>query len=180
MHDALAYTATLHQSLYLQHYAGKSWDEPSGPDAVGTRPLHRLYRASDGWFFLGGHDSQLAQLRSIADLADLPGMAEAAAFLEARFVTAPVESWVRRIVAAGLGAHHLRPVDEVMQYPRAVPAGLSLTREHVGLGLVRTTGPVPRLSRTPLVAGCPAAPPGSDGAAIRAVLGLPPATVATP
>ena len=47
---ALAYTATLHQSLNLHTYAGKLWDEPGGPRATGTRALHRLYRAQDSWF----------------------------------------------------------------------------------------------------------------------------------
>jgi crotonobetainyl-CoA:carnitine CoA-transferase CaiB-like acyl-CoA transferase len=170
---ALAYTATLHQSLYLQSYAAKSWDEPSGPDAVGTGPLHRLYQASDGWFFLGAHETQLAQLGAIPALTGHPGMAELAGFLEDRFATAPVESWVQHLVAAGLGAHRLRPVDEVMNDPRSVAAGFSLTREHPGVGMVRTIGPVPRLSRTPLIQGRPPPPPGSDGAAIRAELGLP-------
>jgi crotonobetainyl-CoA:carnitine CoA-transferase CaiB-like acyl-CoA transferase len=35
---ALAYTATLHQSLYLHDFAGKSWGEPSGPETSGTGP----------------------------------------------------------------------------------------------------------------------------------------------
>ena len=169
---ALAYTATLHQSLYLQSYAAKSWDEPSGPDAVGSGPLHRLYRASDGWFFLAGDEAQLAQLAAIPGLAGLPGLAELAAFLELQFATAPVDDWVEPLITAGFGAHRLRPVEEVMSDPRAVAAGFSLTRDHVGVGIVRTIGPVPRLSRTPLVPGRAAPPPGSDGAAIRAELGL--------
>jgi crotonobetainyl-CoA:carnitine CoA-transferase CaiB-like acyl-CoA transferase len=38
---ALAYTAMLHQSLFMQAYAGKRWDEPSGPDRLGA-PASRL------------------------------------------------------------------------------------------------------------------------------------------
>jgi len=49
---ALAYTATMLQSLYLHDYTGKTWDEPRGQDALGTGPLNRAYEASDGWFFL--------------------------------------------------------------------------------------------------------------------------------
>ena len=50
---ALAYTAMIHQSPFMQVYAGKRWDEPSGQDRLGSGPLHRAYRARDGWFFIG-------------------------------------------------------------------------------------------------------------------------------
>ncbi len=175
---ALAYTATLHQSLYLQSFPGKVWDEPSGPRATGTRPLHRLYRAQDAWFFLGAREDQHAALGTVAGLGGLPETGDIAAALETRFSMAPAETWVRRLVAAGLGAHCLRPVDEVMRDPRAVARGYSLTREHEGVGTVRTIGPVPTLSRTPLRAGRPVQPPGGDGAAIRVELGLRPAEAA--
>ena len=59
-----------------------------------------------------------------------------------------------------------------MRDPRVVALGMSLTRHHEGVGTVRTIGPVPRLSRTPLRPGRAASPPGADGAAIRAELGL--------
>ncbi|MEX2080105.1 MAG: hypothetical protein WEC33_00685, partial [Dehalococcoidia bacterium] len=50
--------------------------------------------------------------------------------------------------------------------------GLSVTRDHEGLGPVTTNGAVPRLSRTPPVPGRPAPPPGSDAASILAEIGL--------
>src|SRR2546429_386946 len=50
---ALAYTAMFHQSPIMQVYAGERWGEPSGPDRLGPAPLHRAYRARDGWFFIG-------------------------------------------------------------------------------------------------------------------------------
>jgi len=34
----LAYTAMLHQSLFIQSYAGKRWHEASGPDRLGSGP----------------------------------------------------------------------------------------------------------------------------------------------
>jgi crotonobetainyl-CoA:carnitine CoA-transferase CaiB-like acyl-CoA transferase len=38
---------------------------PSGPEALGWSPLQRLYRASDGWFFLGAADSQRDRLAAL-------------------------------------------------------------------------------------------------------------------
>jgi crotonobetainyl-CoA:carnitine CoA-transferase CaiB-like acyl-CoA transferase len=66
---ALAFTATLLQSPYLQDYAGKRWDEPRGQAALGTGPLQRLYRASDGWLFLGARASDLSALVQVEGLA---------------------------------------------------------------------------------------------------------------
>ena len=53
-----------------------------------------------------------------------------------------------------------------------VDGGVSITRPHDGPGRVRTTGPSPRLSRTPVRPGEPASAPGSDGAAILEEAGL--------
>ena len=49
--------------------------------------------------------------------------------------------------------------------------GLSVTRDHDGLGPITTIGPSPRLSRTPPEAGRPAPRPGSDAAAILESVG---------
>ena len=49
--------------------------------------------------------------------------------------------------------------------------GLSITRDHDEIGLVTTTGPAPRLSRTPPVPGYPAPKPGSHAAAILSEIG---------
>ena len=43
--------------------AGCSGDEPSGQDAVGEHALHRMYRARDGWVFLGGLAHEMDKLR---------------------------------------------------------------------------------------------------------------------
>jgi len=40
---SLGHAATFLQLPYLQTYAGKAWDEPSGPEAKGWGPLQRLY-----------------------------------------------------------------------------------------------------------------------------------------
>ena len=57
---ALAYTAMVHQSPFMQVYEGKCWDEPSGQDRLGSGPLHRAYRARDGWFFIGARPDDAA------------------------------------------------------------------------------------------------------------------------
>lgn len=166
---ALAYTATLHQSLFLQSYAGKAWDEPRGQSALGTGPLQRLYRASDAWFFLGARPAELHAVEGLKGLAGLEGEALAAALAE-RFATAPAADWVRRIVAAGAGAHALVGIADLLADPWVQARGLVITRDNPGVGAVTTIGPVPRLSRTPVQPGRAVPPPGADQAEVLAEL----------
>ena len=58
----LDHAATFLQLPYLQSYAGKVWDEPSGPQATGCGPLQRLYYAADTWFFLGTVEKRVIAL----------------------------------------------------------------------------------------------------------------------
>jgi crotonobetainyl-CoA:carnitine CoA-transferase CaiB-like acyl-CoA transferase len=171
---ALAYTGTLLQSPYLLGHAGKAWDEPRGPAALGHGPLQRLYRAADGWLFLGAREDQRATLASVEGLggsADVQGDA-LAAFLEARLATRPTAAWVAQLTGAGLGAHALVRIADLMVDPWVVAHGLSITRPHAGGQRITTVGPAPRLTRTPVAPGRPAPPPGADAAAILADLGL--------
>jgi crotonobetainyl-CoA:carnitine CoA-transferase CaiB-like acyl-CoA transferase len=172
---ALAYTAMLHQSPFMQDYAGKRWDEPRGQDSLGSGPLHRAYQARDGWFFLGARQEdapRLAAVNGLADLVSLRGEALEQA-LETHFRTDTVAHWVERLTAAGLGAHrHIADLEALMHDPWVTAHGLSLTRQHDAMGLVTTCGPAPRLSRTPIRIGQPAPKPGADGPAILAEMGL--------
>ena len=59
-----------------------------------------------------------------------------------------------------------------MSDPWVVSHNLSATREHDEIGLVTTCGPAPRLSRTPVDIGRPAAKPGSDAFDILNDIGL--------
>jgi crotonobetainyl-CoA:carnitine CoA-transferase CaiB-like acyl-CoA transferase len=165
--SALAYTAAMLQSPYFNRYAGKTWDEPRGQESLGSGPLHRMYRASDGWLFLAARTSE-AERACAAVGAE--GASEAA--LEARFETAPVNDWVAQLNAAGLAAHAVVNVADLQADPWVAAHGLLLTREHEGLGLVTTNGPAPRMPRTPVVAGGPARPPGADAASVLAEIGL--------
>jgi crotonobetainyl-CoA:carnitine CoA-transferase CaiB-like acyl-CoA transferase len=172
--SALAYTAGILQSQFLMDYAGKTWDEPRGQEALGSSPLQRLYEAKDGWLFLGARPAEMATLGGVRGLEGLAGIApeQLEAFLAERFAGAPVEDWVQRLNAAGIGAQRAIAVDELMEDPWVIEHGLSLTREHNGAGLVRTHGPGQRLHRTPVVPGAPASVPGADAAAVFDEYGL--------
>jgi crotonobetainyl-CoA:carnitine CoA-transferase CaiB-like acyl-CoA transferase len=171
---ALAYTACTLQSAFMQRYEGKVWDEPRGQDAIGSGPLHRLYRARDGWFFLGAQETDLARLADVEGLAGIETLSgqELATVLEGRFAGAKATDWIARLTAAGAGAHHVAAVGEIMSDPWVQAHGLSLTREHAGAGLITTNGPAPRLSRTPVRPGNPASAPGADARDVLREAGL--------
>ncbi|MSQ29195.1 MAG: CoA transferase [Dehalococcoidia bacterium] len=170
---ALSYTATTMQSNYLQGYKGKVWDEPRGQNVMGTGPLHRIYRASDGWLFLGASDANLQRLESVAGLGGISKVQKPAlaAFLEERLANDSVATWVKKLTAAGAGAHQLMTVAEVMADPWLTEHGLRLTRAHPDGGIVDTLGPTPRLSRTPVRPGAPLRP-SMDAPEILSELGL--------
>jgi crotonobetainyl-CoA:carnitine CoA-transferase CaiB-like acyl-CoA transferase len=172
---ALAYTAMIHQSPFMQAFAGKRWDEPSGQDRLGSGPLHRAYRASDGWLFIGARQADLPRLAAVhgmAGIASLGGEALEQALAE-HFAGDTVANWVACLTRAGIGAHrYLADLDELMHDPYVTAHELSLTREHDEIGLVTTCGPAPRLSRTPIRAGHQAPKPGSDAPEILTEIGL--------
>ncbi len=172
--SALAYTAGLLQSPFFSDYEGKRWDEPRGQDSLGSGPLHRLYEASDGWLFLALPESQLATLAGVEGMPSTADLApeKRESKLEAAFRTASVETWVRRLQAAGIGAHAAVSVPELQVDPWVVEHGLLLTREHDGLGLVTTNGTSARLSETPPQPGAPASRPGADARSVLATIGL--------
>ncbi|MFN8508840.1 MAG: CoA transferase [Dehalococcoidia bacterium] len=170
--SALAYTATMLQSSVLQRYAGKEWNEPRGQASVGSGPLNRAYQASDGWLFLAARPGQISRVPALAASANLEGDALVAA-LEGAIAGGTTNEWVAKLQAAGIGAHAIVPdVRPLMDDPWVQAHGLSITREHEGFGPITTTGPTPRLSRTPVVPGRPAPRPGSDAKAILATVGL--------
>jgi crotonobetainyl-CoA:carnitine CoA-transferase CaiB-like acyl-CoA transferase len=171
---SLGHAATFLQLPYMQSYTGKVWDEPSGPQAQGWGPLQRLYRAADTWFFFGAQEAQRERLAAIPGLQTVQGLAgmPLAAQLEVCFRAKPADEWVRLLVEAGMGAHTLGRVTQLMQDPWAVAHGLSVTRQHRDGSLITTIGPPVRLSRTPAVPGRPVSPPGGDAAEVLAMLGM--------
>jgi crotonobetainyl-CoA:carnitine CoA-transferase CaiB-like acyl-CoA transferase len=172
---ALAYTAMIHQSPFMQLYTGKRWDEPRGQDRLGSAPLHRAYRARDGWFFIGARQDEVPRLAAVdglSDIGSLRGEALEQAMAQC-FAGDTVDNWVVRLTRAGIGAHrYIGELEELMQDPWVTAHELSLTREHDEMGLVTTCGPAPRLSRTPVRVGRPAPKPGSDAPEILNEIGL--------
>ena len=171
---ALTYTACTVQSPFFQDYEGKVWDEPRGQEALGWTPLQRLYRANDGWIFLGATADLLPSLGKIDGLAGIEDLAGDAlvAFLDERVVTRSAEEWTALLTAAGAGVQPLRELSELMRDPWVEQHGLSLTRQHEEVGLVTTNGPAARLSRTAVDPGAPASKPGSDALDVLKARGL--------
>ena len=171
---ALAFTGTSLQSPFLHLYEGKQWTEPRGSSARGYGPLQSLYQAKDGWFYLGASEAQrnaLAGVQGLAGIESLEGDACAEALAE-RFASDAVAAWCERLVAAGVGAHRLATVPELMNDPWVIEHGLSVTRPHDSGEVITTIGPSPRLSATPATVGRAASTPGADGEAILGELGL--------
>ena len=141
---ALSMTGTLHQTPFMYDYEGRSWDEPTGPTAKGSGPLQRLYQASDGWFFLGARPGELANVAALAGLEDAGSLDgdDLAAALAAGFATRTVEEWVDALTSAGLGAHALVTIEDVMEDPWVQAHNLSVVRQHEGVGEVRMVGPL--------------------------------------
>jgi crotonobetainyl-CoA:carnitine CoA-transferase CaiB-like acyl-CoA transferase len=173
VHTALSLTAGTLQSRFLFDFAGRTWDEVCGQGALGESPLQRLYRTSDAWVFLGATEAELPALASIEGMEGLDTALEAtlAEFLETRFLTAPAATWVARLTAQGVAVAEAVNSRTAMESAWAEGRGLSITREHAEVGYVTTTGPPPRLSRTPVRPGRPAPPPGSDAESILGEVG---------
>ena len=171
---SLGHAATYLQMPYMQTFEGKTWDEPSGPQARGWGPLQRLYRAADAWFFLGATEAQITSLAAIPGLESVQGLTgeRLEAQLEASFRAKPADAWVGLLVEAGIGAHTLGHVTQLMRDSWAVAHGLSVTRRHHDGSMITTIGPPARLSRTPTMPGRPVSPPGGDAQAVLAMIGM--------
>jgi crotonobetainyl-CoA:carnitine CoA-transferase CaiB-like acyl-CoA transferase len=171
---SLAETATYHQAAFLLDYAGKIWNEPRGIDARGSGPLHRLYQASDGWFFLGAGPDGHERLATVEGFQDAAAVEDAALerLLEHRLREQPTHVWETRLRAAGLGAHAIARVEDLMEDPWVRSHGLSLTQTVAGVGDMTMPGVAARLSRTPLRVGEPVRPVGADAAEVLADLGM--------
>ena len=172
---ALTYTATMLQSPFMLDYEGKSWDEPQGQTALGSGPLHRAYRASDAWLFIGARESDLPRMATIDGLSGVAGLAGDAlvAQLESSIGEHSVDVWVRRLAAADIGVSPvIGDVRKLMEDPWVIEHGMSVTREHDEIGVVTTNGPAVRMSRSPVIPGFAAPKPGSNAPAILESFGL--------
>jgi crotonobetainyl-CoA:carnitine CoA-transferase CaiB-like acyl-CoA transferase len=165
---SLVQTGTYYQIPFMINYEGRTWDEPSGPKAKGWGPLDRLYRGSDGWFYLAAlspGDEQRLVATIGTSVLDEESLANT-------FATDTAGSWVRRLQAADIAAHRMCFIDQVMEDEVVKAQGLSIVKEHPGIGQIRCVGVVPRFSGTPACEPFPSPLPGADTRAVVAEAGL--------
>jgi len=151
------------QLPFMIAFEGHAWSEPSGPEAMGWGPLNRIYRASDGWFYLAAYGSDaLVRVSTVKGLEDIEflvgGDLEAA--LSARFAKQSAAQWVHQINATGCVAHIVRSIGSLMEDPLVKGRGLSVLQQHPGLGIGRGIGVSARLSSMGRRLPGPASKPG--------------------
>lgn len=169
---ALVRTAGMIQSLRLLDYAGKTWDEPTGQAAKGENALYRLYRARDGWFFLAGGRDARKRLQRIPGLEQLGSDgADVEAILERRFLDLTVTEWVSGLRDLGIAAQRANRVSQAMDDPIALAHGLSLERDHDGVGPMRHNASGRWLPDHPAIPGRPTPVMGADAASVLADIG---------
>jgi crotonobetainyl-CoA:carnitine CoA-transferase CaiB-like acyl-CoA transferase len=166
---SLTQTGLYQQARYAIRTATTTSAEPRGPEALGTDPWHRFYRAADRWFFLGATRAQLSALPALkqALAAD-----DAEAALEAVFRTGDAAGWVERLTAAGAGAHAVTPLAELMTDPYVRSSGLAVSQVSEEAGEVVMPGIAIRVRHNPPRLGHPVRRPGADGLEVLAGIGL--------
>ncbi|MBO0833556.1 MAG: CoA transferase, partial [Actinobacteria bacterium] len=171
---SLAQTGTYHQAAFMFDFPGYQPAEPRGYFTLGEGPLQRYYRARDRWFFLAARPEDLGAVAAVVDAADLIGESGAALekSLEAAFATAAADEVVAKLGAAGVAAHVVVPVAELMTDPVVRARGLSVTLQVDGVGSCTMPGVSPRLSETPALVGRAPGRPGEDASSILASVGL--------
>ena len=188
----LALTAGLLQSPYFLDYEGYERNDPEGLGLRGFGALLRLYEASDDWLYL--HCADEASWRALAGadgfeavaadprFADPEGRAEndeaLTAALAGVFSTRPREAWAAVLTKAGVSVSLVRAVPDFYGEQFLRDAGIVVTRDHPGIGVVDHVGPPPLLSATPARLGAPAPQRGDDTRAILAELGYAPDRIA--
>jgi crotonobetainyl-CoA:carnitine CoA-transferase CaiB-like acyl-CoA transferase len=169
---SLVQTGTYLQLPFLVESSSCDPDQPTGPPGRGPRALDHLYRAADRWIYLRADADQLRDVAHTMDFS-LTDYEDAALTmtLAARFGSANAAHWTERLGKAGIAAHVVCTIDEAMSSNTARARGLSVVRDHPGVGKVRSVGPGPRLSRTPARLTAPAAQPGARSAETLNALG---------
>ncbi len=171
---SLAQTGTYHQAIFMFDVPGYVPSEPRGYAALGEGPLQRFYRASDRWFFLGARPADLPALAEITGSADLASRAGPALGHELAdaFKGECAVGLVGRLTDAGIAAHAVVPIAELMTDDVVRARGLSVTQEVPGAGSCTMPGISPRLSATPARVGRPPRQPGADAEAVLAAVGM--------
>ncbi|HEY7466814.1 MAG TPA: CoA transferase, partial [Dehalococcoidia bacterium] len=169
---SLCQTGTYQQTPYMLRFDGYEATEPRGYGALGTGPLNRYYQASDRWFFLALPEGDASKLGGIEGLGveGLHGMALEAALSDA-FRQDVAATWVGRLTKAGIAAHAVVPVAELMQDEHVKRRGLSVSQTVEGAGETTAPGLSVRFSRTPMRLG-KIHRPGSDAPQILERIGM--------
>ena len=171
---SLSRTSTLHQLPFVVDFAGQTWSEPRGPEAMGWGPLDRLYRTSDGWLYLAAvRDGDLERLSRVEGLAGAGSWtpAERSAELTRRFASASGDTWHERLLPAGVAAHIYRDIASLRRDEAVMARRLTVEREHPGLGRGLETGVVARFGSFPGRELAPACAPGYHTASILQEMG---------
>jgi crotonobetainyl-CoA:carnitine CoA-transferase CaiB-like acyl-CoA transferase len=142
--------------MFMTH-SGSAGHEPRGQQVLGSSALHRMYRAADGWLFLGIRSEDMKAFAAVPGLDGIEAVPplRLAAFLEERLSVVPVAEWTARFDHAEIGCHRVITIAELMASPYVRARHLLLERQHPDGGIVATIGPVPRLSHTPVQPGRP-------------------------
>jgi crotonobetainyl-CoA:carnitine CoA-transferase CaiB-like acyl-CoA transferase len=171
VHTSLAHACTFHQLPYMITYPGFTPTEPSGQDALGWSACDRLYHGSDRWFYLAALNS--GDLQRLSEVVGAPeAESQTADELARAFASATADEWVERLSAAGIAAHTVMTINEVMADPVTKSRGLSLMKEFPEIGVLQVVGPSPRLASTPPRPGFPVGPPGAEGQSVLARIGM--------
>ena len=171
---SLAQAATYHQALFMFDFPGYRPAEPRGYFALGESPLQRYYRAADRWFFLAARPEDIPALAAVTrqpELAHRTG-APLEEALEGAFATDTAQAMAARLTDAGVAAHVVVPIADLMTDVVVRARGLSVTQEVAGVGSCTMPGVSPRLSDTPALAGHPPRRPGEDARKVLASVGL--------
>ena len=146
-------------------YAGKPPRPTLDAALMGTGPLRRLYRASDGWVLLSAQpDEQFEAFAAAADRAELAADARFATTearianrgalgtaLEALFASKPADEWERTMIAAGVGCVRADTHENSGHFwsrdPQVAANGLAPIAHHLVLGDYQRWGPVVTFER---------------------------------
>ena len=118
---SLAACGQLLQAPFTYDYEGRDpFNEPSGPNIKGDGPLYRCYEASDGWFFLGMHNSGENGVNALESIEGLNGISKInpdalEAFLMEKFKTQAKAYWIKALNAMDVGAVELKALSQLRE-----------------------------------------------------------------
>ncbi|MDA1010400.1 MAG: CoA transferase, partial [Chloroflexi bacterium] len=147
-------------------YEGREARPALDPDLMGVAPTDRLYRASDGWVYLGVHfDAEWAAFCRLAGGDALAGDARFATrtsrrehtealttALEALFATRTADEWEALLAPAGVGcvrADGPTPGAFWMNHEQVSANEMKATVTYPRLGEMERHGPMARMHGTP-------------------------------